>query len=116
MGSGSSRKITDRPLIRVPQKKTVGSESGGSSNESVADVCLPSFDSKIEKDCKVGAKATLRNSDNGYAILVGGVTVGNLQKSLSVMVSHCEERGVVYVGIIINDNKQLYARFKRSDS
>jgi hypothetical protein len=114
MGSGSTRKNTDRPMIRTPKE---GSGSGGAAdNQELADICVPSFDIKIDVECNDGEGATLYANNNSHDVIVEGKVVGKLQQDLSKMVKHCEEEGVVYVGKIISHDKQQYARFQRSNS
>lgn len=113
MGSGSSRKPSDRPVIRVPKGKGTGT-GGGQSGSSVADVCTPSFDVKIEYTGKAGVVALLNRASKNYQVIVDSKTVGELTDKLSVMVARCEALGVLYVGKVAYDkDKTPYARFNR---
>jgi len=112
MGSGSTRKNTDSPMIRVP-KVGEGSE-GATGGQVLADICVPSFDAKIDVETQDGKVATLYVNNDSHDVTVEGKVVGKLQQGLSKMITHCEEQGVVYVGKIISNDKQQYARFKRS--
>jgi len=111
MGSGSTRKVVDRPLIRTPK----GSRSGGEGEgHSVADVCIPSFDVRIEYEGKDGVPAYLQRSEKNYQVIVDRKVVGGLSMKLSVMTAQCEMEGVLYVGKVVYDKKTPYARFNRS--
>lgn len=114
MGSGSVRKSTDRPLIRTP-KGTGGGEGGGT--QQIADVCLPSFEVKLEGVYVTGKKLTLDTKKERCSILLDGKKIVELNSSQSLMVQRCEAEGVVYSGVIFTDKKgQHYARFHRSSS
>lgn len=113
MGSGSSRKITDRPIIRTP--KGAGGEVG--SGTEAADVCVPSFDVLLKGEHKEGSAITLDASKQACTILLNGAVIGELNDSQSMMVRKCKSLGVVYIGKIITDkDAQHYARFHRSSS
>jgi hypothetical protein len=114
MGSGSNRKVTDRPIIRIP---STGSGVGSSSGNEAANTCLPSFDVKLE-DVKIkdGTKSLLSKSGDLYEIKVNLKVVGQLSPRLSQMVRNCLATGIGYSGETIAIKNVTYARFTRTSS
>ena len=124
MGSGSTRKITDSPIIRIPKvsqksKGGVGGGGGGrqgSTPEEVASVCVSSFETKLTKNhlLKDGLPVFLKKNGSGvYDILLFNKNVGSLNIKISGMVERCTEMGVLYTGEIKQKKDEFYARFIR---
>lgn len=123
MGSGSSRKLSDSPIIRTPkQEKTSGkggSGSGGSSQPNkIADICIQSFEISLTSDSilKDGKVVTLQKENSGlYNVMFLIKKIGELNKKISEMIDVCDEMGVSYQGKIVKMKKtgKFYARFIR---
>jgi hypothetical protein len=118
MGSSSSRKKSDSPIIQVPKGGKAGSGSGGSAkSEQIATMCLPSFEVRLKENMsvKVGSVVQLEIDAAGlYQIYSNRTIIGTLSKKQSDMISACKDLGAVYDGkIVSNKDKELYARFYR---
>jgi hypothetical protein len=124
MGSGSKRKLSsDKPIIRTPKgDSSSGNGSGGgvkkSASDEAANVCIPSFESIIEKSniTKVDAIVNLKKKENLYTITLFGEEIGILSKKLSEMIDTCTGLGIKYDGRIVQHKRdeKLYARFSRT--
>jgi hypothetical protein len=117
MGSGTNnRKNSDATFVRVPKSSlplsTAASHVGGGMASAV---CIPSFDVKIEESnlTKVGIKVHLMKKSDLFEIMIGGNTIGKVNKRYSLMIAHCINMGVKYIGEIINKKDLIYARFNR---
>ena len=113
MGGGSHRKTTDQPIIRIPNDG-----AGVSSNKNeIADICIPSFEIKIDGEFKSNKPVSLDTASERCNVIIEEKVITELSKTQSEIVKKCEDLGVVYLGKIISDNnKQHYARFNRSSS
>lgn len=117
MGSGKNRKKTDTTIIRTP-KQYLGTGFGSfrpTKSDTVAEVCLASFDVKISPSpyTKEKLQVSLTKVGDTFLITAGIVELGNLNKRQASMVSRCLELGVKYRGSIIKNKEEWYARFFR---
>lgn len=121
MGSGSTRKSTDSPIIRIPKvsQRSKGGGSGGrqgNTPEEVANVCVSSFETKLTRNrlLKNGLPVFLKKNGSGiYDILLFNKNIGSLNEKMSEMVEICTEMKVSYTGEIKQKKDEFYARFIR---
>lgn len=125
MGSNSTqRKKADSPIIRTPKVLTSSNKGGSGSGagggykqDEVANVCIPSFEIKVETDIPLKKEQAVfirKNKDDVYDVLAGTKLLATLSKKVSDMIAKCTDMGVVYIGTIIQKrNGDFYARFLR---
>ena len=117
MGSGSSRKGNDKPLIKTPKKgKGSGGGSGGGSRSSESSAaCPPAFEVKLpEGKGKIGQVLTLKSSGDFIRIFLAGEEIARLSRSKSIEISNCIKAGFQYPGIVKAKKDGLYGEFKRT--
>jgi len=115
MGSGTkNRKNSDRILIKRP-KALLPTGAGGSASGDPADVCIPSFEVKVQKGTLTlgGVPVRLKAGIPRYTMLIGTTEIGTLSPELSEVVKKCSGWGINYAGKIVIKNTTPYARFIR---
>lgn len=123
MGGGSKRKEEDSPIIRRPRKVVssgagAGGGSGSGGGVSAGDICIPSFETVLDKDIielQDNEGVSLRKNTTGiYEVMVRAKKVGELNKRISKMVTTCIDMGVTYSGTVIEKKQnEFLARFIR---
>lgn len=115
MGSGNNnRKKSDSVLIKRP-KATATAAGGSVGAGEPADVCIPSFEVKVEKSSLTHAGAPVRLAAGlpHWKMYIGSNELGKLSAELSEMIYKCSSWGIHYSGKIVMKNKSPYARFLR---
>ncbi len=116
--STSNRKRKDTIYIPTPKQSI---KTGGdititpSLQDTIAEVCELSFQVKIQEIPmnKPGIAVTLVKIDTLYHVFVLGTDIGRLTPKQSNMVDVCGRLKVRYIGKIVKEKRNLYARFTR---
>jgi hypothetical protein len=119
MGSGNdNRKKNDTTYVRRPKSITFsGTEvPGGYGGETVADICIPSFEVKIAESglARPGIKVHLTPKGEIYQVTIGGTVIATINTKKSKMIAYCSKMGVKYLGAVVKQKDGLYARFIRN--
>lgn len=116
MGSGTAnRKRSDTTFIRIPKVSLGGSGLPGNYSNDVYEVCIPSFEIRLNSGPLVrqGVKLNLIKQGTLFLIAVGDTPIGTLNTKFTKMISYCSSFGISYKGDIVEAKSKYYARFTR---
>jgi hypothetical protein len=112
MGSGSSRRKKDKPIIRKPK----GTKGGAGNSEKAAEQCLPSFEVNLEEhrgNVEGGDRLELQKKGERYDIIHLNQPIHTISSTKSEMVDKCDDLGITYQGEVVEKSDTIYGQFLR---